>query len=147
MTIHLPPHIENSIQAAVYSGRFKSVDDAMARAATLLLQELGQEQAQTEPPRVHRRRSRSELQADLGRRRRDSPGHPRGRMGQAAHRRGGATRPLPLRITQAANFMKKFFADAQYFVALINDKDQAHPAALAMGQALQGEPLITTKKR
>jgi len=50
MTIHLPPHIENSIQAAVYSGRFKSVDDAMARAATLLLQELGQEQAQTEPP-------------------------------------------------------------------------------------------------
>jgi Arc/MetJ-type ribon-helix-helix transcriptional regulator len=46
MTIHLPPHIENSIQAAVHSGRFKSVDDAMTRAATLLLQELDQEQAQ-----------------------------------------------------------------------------------------------------
>ena len=45
MTIHLPPHIESSIHAAVYRGRFKSVDDAMARAATLLLQELDQEQA------------------------------------------------------------------------------------------------------
>jgi len=45
MTIHLPPHIESSIEAAVYNGRFKSVDDAMTRAATLLLQELDQEQA------------------------------------------------------------------------------------------------------
>ena len=49
MTIHLPPHIESSIQAAVYSGRFKSVDDAMTRAATLLLQELHQEQATPTP--------------------------------------------------------------------------------------------------
>jgi Arc/MetJ-type ribon-helix-helix transcriptional regulator len=45
MTIHLPPHIESSIEAAVYNGRFKSVDDAMTRAATLLLQEIDQEQA------------------------------------------------------------------------------------------------------
>jgi Arc/MetJ-type ribon-helix-helix transcriptional regulator len=50
MTIHLPPHIESSIQAAVHSGRFKSVDDAMTRAATLLVQELDQEQAQAKPP-------------------------------------------------------------------------------------------------
>ncbi|MGP0069202.1 MAG: type II toxin-antitoxin system VapC family toxin [Isosphaeraceae bacterium] len=42
--------------------------------------------------------------------------------------------------------MKKSFADAQYFVALINDKDQAHPAALAMSQALQGETLVTTEE-
>jgi Arc/MetJ-type ribon-helix-helix transcriptional regulator len=50
MTIHLPPHIESSIQAAVHSGRFKSVDDAMTRAATLLVQELDQEQAHAKPP-------------------------------------------------------------------------------------------------
>ena len=29
MTIHLPPDIERSIQAAVHSGQFASVDDAM----------------------------------------------------------------------------------------------------------------------
>ena len=40
MTIHLPPNIESSIQAAVHNGHFASVDDAMTRAATLLLQEL-----------------------------------------------------------------------------------------------------------
>lgn len=50
MTIHLPENVERSIQAAVYSGRFKSVDDAMTRAATLLLQELDQEKAQATPP-------------------------------------------------------------------------------------------------
>ncbi len=43
MTIHLPPHLESSLQAAVQSGRFTSLDDALARAATLLLEELGQE--------------------------------------------------------------------------------------------------------
>ena len=59
MTIHLPPHIESSIQAAVEGGRFKSVDDAMARAATLLLQELDQEQA--------RRQRASQADADQGR--------------------------------------------------------------------------------
>src|SRR5438309_1261585 len=42
--------------------------------------------------------------------------------------------------------MRKVFADAQYFVALINDKDQSHPAALAMSQALQGVTLITTEE-
>ena len=47
MTIHLPPHIENSIQAAVQCGRFASLDDAMAAAASLLLQQLQREQAQT----------------------------------------------------------------------------------------------------
>ena len=40
MTIQLPPHIESSIQAAVHSGHFASVDDAMAEAASLLLQRL-----------------------------------------------------------------------------------------------------------
>jgi Arc/MetJ-type ribon-helix-helix transcriptional regulator len=48
MTIHLPPHIERSIQDAVHDGHFESVDDAMTRAATLLLQRL--QQAQTKPP-------------------------------------------------------------------------------------------------
>jgi Arc/MetJ-type ribon-helix-helix transcriptional regulator len=46
MTIHLPPEIENSIQAAVHSGHFASVDAAMTKAASMLLQQLKQEQAQ-----------------------------------------------------------------------------------------------------
>jgi Arc/MetJ-type ribon-helix-helix transcriptional regulator len=54
MTIHLPPHIESSIQAAVHSGRFASLDEAMTEAASLLVQRLNQEQAQaklvTQPP-------------------------------------------------------------------------------------------------
>jgi Arc/MetJ-type ribon-helix-helix transcriptional regulator len=39
--------LESSIQAAVHNGRFASVDDAMAHAARLLLQELdrGEQQA------------------------------------------------------------------------------------------------------
>ena len=40
MTIHLPPDIESSIEAAVHSGHFASVDDAMTEAASLLLQQL-----------------------------------------------------------------------------------------------------------
>ena len=54
MTIHLPPHIESSIQAAVHSGRFASLDEAMTEAALLLVQRLDQEQARAkqvaEPP-------------------------------------------------------------------------------------------------
>jgi Arc/MetJ-type ribon-helix-helix transcriptional regulator len=42
MTMHLPPDIESSIQAAVHSGHFASLDDAMAEAACLLLQKLKQ---------------------------------------------------------------------------------------------------------
>ena len=43
MTIHLPPHIESSIQAAVHNGRFTSLDEAMTEAASLLVQRLEQE--------------------------------------------------------------------------------------------------------
>ena len=43
MTIHLPNDLETSIQAAVQSGRFASVDDAMAEAARLLLLTITQE--------------------------------------------------------------------------------------------------------
>jgi Arc/MetJ-type ribon-helix-helix transcriptional regulator len=50
MTIHLPSDIESSIQAAVHSGHFVSVDDAMTEAASLLLQRLRQEQPQPKPP-------------------------------------------------------------------------------------------------
>jgi Arc/MetJ-type ribon-helix-helix transcriptional regulator len=42
MTIHLPNDLETSIQAAVQSGRFASVDDAMAEAARLLLRTIPQ---------------------------------------------------------------------------------------------------------
>jgi Arc/MetJ-type ribon-helix-helix transcriptional regulator len=44
MTIHLPENLANPILAAVQSGRFASVDDAMAEAARLLLRQLEQGQ-------------------------------------------------------------------------------------------------------
>ena len=37
MTIHLPEDLESSIQAAVHSGRYASVDDAITQAVRLLL--------------------------------------------------------------------------------------------------------------
>jgi Arc/MetJ-type ribon-helix-helix transcriptional regulator len=39
MTIHLPPELEGGIHAEVLKGRFPSVDDAMAEAVRLLLQQ------------------------------------------------------------------------------------------------------------
>jgi Arc/MetJ-type ribon-helix-helix transcriptional regulator len=42
MTIHLPNDLESSIKAAVSSGQFVSVDEAMAEAAPLLLREIKQ---------------------------------------------------------------------------------------------------------
>jgi Arc/MetJ-type ribon-helix-helix transcriptional regulator len=47
MTIHLPPELESSIQAAVHSGHFASLDAAMTKAASLLLHQLKQDQAAT----------------------------------------------------------------------------------------------------
>ena len=49
MTIHLPPELESSIQAAVHSGRFASLDEAISEAASLLVQRLNQEKAQAKP--------------------------------------------------------------------------------------------------
>ncbi len=46
MTIHLPENLESPILAAVHSGRYASLDDAMAEAASLLVLRLKQEQAQ-----------------------------------------------------------------------------------------------------
>jgi Arc/MetJ-type ribon-helix-helix transcriptional regulator len=48
MTIHLPDGLERSILEAVHTGRFSSVDDAMAEAARLLLHQIGQD-AQRDP--------------------------------------------------------------------------------------------------
>ena len=42
--------------------------------------------------------------------------------------------------------MKMVFADAQFFVALINPKDQDHRRALAASQSLQGVTLVTTEE-
>src|SRR5271155_1904907 len=53
MTIHLPPDIENSIQAAVYSGHFASVDAAMTEAASLLLERLKQLRTQAKRRQRH----------------------------------------------------------------------------------------------
>jgi Arc/MetJ-type ribon-helix-helix transcriptional regulator len=50
MTIHLPENLESSILAAVHSGRYASLDDAMAEAASLLVQRLKQEQTQAQQP-------------------------------------------------------------------------------------------------
>ena len=50
MTIHLPENLESPILAAVRSGRYTSLDDAMAEAAALLVQRLKQEQAQAPQP-------------------------------------------------------------------------------------------------
>lgn len=49
MIVNLPSDLESRLKAAVQSGRFTSVDDAMAEAARLLLRELGQGQ-QEKPP-------------------------------------------------------------------------------------------------
>jgi Arc/MetJ-type ribon-helix-helix transcriptional regulator len=46
MTIHLPANLESPILAAVHNGRYASLDDAMAEAASLLVQRLNQEQDQ-----------------------------------------------------------------------------------------------------
>jgi Arc/MetJ-type ribon-helix-helix transcriptional regulator len=40
MTIHLPQDVESSLRAAVHSGHFASLDEAIAEAARLLLREL-----------------------------------------------------------------------------------------------------------
>ncbi|MGA2703377.1 MAG: ribbon-helix-helix domain-containing protein [Isosphaeraceae bacterium] len=40
MTIHLPEDLESSLQTAVHSGHFASMDEAIAEAARLLLREL-----------------------------------------------------------------------------------------------------------
>ena len=40
MMIHLPPELSSRVEAAVRSGQFASVDDAMAEAARLLLREM-----------------------------------------------------------------------------------------------------------
>ncbi len=50
MTIHLPENLECSILAAVHSGRFASVDDAMAEAARLLLRKIKQGRPEPKPP-------------------------------------------------------------------------------------------------
>jgi predicted nucleic acid-binding protein len=42
--------------------------------------------------------------------------------------------------------MRQVFADAQYWVAILNDQDQSHAAAQAISQALQGVPLVTTEE-
>jgi len=52
MTIHLPENLESPILAAVHNGRYASLDDAMAEAASLLVQRLEQEQAN--PPAASR---------------------------------------------------------------------------------------------
>jgi Arc/MetJ-type ribon-helix-helix transcriptional regulator len=43
MTIQLPNNVERRVEAAVQSGRFASLDEAMTKAAQLLLEELNRE--------------------------------------------------------------------------------------------------------
>jgi Arc/MetJ-type ribon-helix-helix transcriptional regulator len=55
MTIHLPENLEGPILAPVQSGRYASLDDAMAEAASLLVQRLTQEQTQAKQPATGQR--------------------------------------------------------------------------------------------
>jgi len=64
MTIHIPPHLESPILAAVHNGRYASLDDAMTEAASLLVQRLNQEQAEE---MEITRRAVAEMKAGLGR--------------------------------------------------------------------------------
>jgi Arc/MetJ-type ribon-helix-helix transcriptional regulator len=81
MTIHLPADLESSIEAAVQSGRFASVDDAMAQAARLLLRTINQEQpkpsAAASPPLLGSMRDAAdeldEIVAEAMKRRREGP--------------------------------------------------------------------------
>ncbi len=50
MTVRLPEKLEGPILAAVHSGRYASLDDAMTEAASLLVQRLKQEQAEVKQP-------------------------------------------------------------------------------------------------
>jgi Arc/MetJ-type ribon-helix-helix transcriptional regulator len=50
MTIQLRPHIETSIKAAVHSGHFASMDEAMTEAARLLLRNLSRRPKPTASP-------------------------------------------------------------------------------------------------
>jgi Arc/MetJ-type ribon-helix-helix transcriptional regulator len=49
MTIQLPKDLEESIEAAVHRGHFTSVDDAVAQAARLLLEQVADSELQTKP--------------------------------------------------------------------------------------------------
>lgn len=42
--------------------------------------------------------------------------------------------------------MRQVFADAQYWVAILNDQDQSHAAAQAISQQLQGVILVTSEE-
>jgi Arc/MetJ-type ribon-helix-helix transcriptional regulator len=53
VTIHLPNDLESSIQAAVRSGRFVSVDEAMAEAARLLLRQLNGDRSTNDQPKIN----------------------------------------------------------------------------------------------
>lgn len=42
--------------------------------------------------------------------------------------------------------MKKVFADTQYWVALINDQDQGHPAAVSINRTLRNVAIFTSEE-
>jgi len=42
--------------------------------------------------------------------------------------------------------MRPVFADAQYWVAILNDQDQSHAAARAISLRLRGVTIVTTEE-
>ena len=42
--------------------------------------------------------------------------------------------------------MRRVFADAQYWVAILNDQDQSHSAAQAVSLTLRGVNIVTTEE-
>jgi Arc/MetJ-type ribon-helix-helix transcriptional regulator len=72
MTIHLPENLESSILEVVHRGQFPSIDEAMAEAARLLLQQLKYHRPQDigdaapgDEPRADYEPSNQELQLRL----------------------------------------------------------------------------------
>ena len=63
MTIHLPEELEKNVLAAVHGGQYASLDAAMTKAASLLVELLKQENSQATPAR--KRLSEEELEQQL----------------------------------------------------------------------------------
>ena len=42
--------------------------------------------------------------------------------------------------------MRRIFADAHYWVAILNDQDQSHRAARSSSRTMQGTPIVTTEE-
>ncbi len=80
MTIHLPKDLESIILVAVHSGRYASLDEAMAEAAALLVERLKHEQGAE--PAASPSDTGARHETDLGEVRGNRCGHSERGLGQ-----------------------------------------------------------------